>query len=192
MDVKAWTRRTFLGWFVGVALLLALSAVLEAAGVHDMQFHVGLAMAAGVALCQVPLVRARFGVASAWVWASALGMGVPFLVVDLWQPATMSTRLLLSACLGGLGAGVLQMLVLRHRVTRPAGWVLGTSLGWTLATALVQATSLTMAYRPPRAFMLLLAALNLVIILSASVVLGWVTGLTVRRTTVGLPASASS
>jgi hypothetical protein len=183
LDLRSWTRRTFLGWFVGVAFLLALSALLESTGIDDKQFHVGLAMAAGVGLCQMGLIRERFGVSTAWVWASALGMGIPFLAIDLLQPGEYPFKLMISAGLGGVGLAVLQYLLLTAHVRHPGLWIVGTSAGWMLSAAMVHATSLTMAIRPPRQLLLVLALLNLLIILTGSVVLGMITGRTIERTT---------
>jgi hypothetical protein len=182
-NLKAWVRHTFLGWLLGVVILLSLSSLLEAADVRPMQFPVGVGMAAGVALCQLPLTRAYLGVSYGWLWASILGMGLPFLAMDLWHPDAMPGKLMLTAGLGSAGLALLQHRLLGTRIRRTGLWLLGTSGGWVLSAAMVYATGLTMALRPPRQWVLLMALLNLLLILAGSLVLGLVTGYTIVQAT---------
>lgn len=183
LDLRVWTQRTFLGWCLGIVLLLALSVAFAAAGIRPVQFPAGLAMATGVALCQMTLVKARLGVGWTWVWASALGMSVPFVALDLLTPTTGPTKLLASALLGSVGLALCQYRLLPHHIASPARWVLGTCSGWILSAALVLTTGLTMAIRPPGRLVLAVALLNLLLILVGGVVLGLVTGYTIVQAT---------
>src|SRR5512141_848408 len=80
--VLPWVFATFGGWILGVVLVLVISAVLET--IHfGSQFPVGLGMGLGVGLAQWLVARKWFGASSHWMWASAVGMAVPFLISDL-------------------------------------------------------------------------------------------------------------
>ncbi len=102
-----------------------------------------IGMGLSVGFMQWWTARSSFRPTSQWIWASAIGMGTPFVfsdVIGTSHGASDITYLVaLNAGLGGLLAGWWQRHILRPRFVRPNGWIAASIVGWTLAAALPSA-----------------------------------------------------
>jgi hypothetical protein len=160
-------------------VLFALAG--EAIGIGGAQALVGLGMGTGVGLLQGRAVRTFLGRALPWTLASAVGLALPFLVVDV---ATRGTRnpqysVMLCVALGGLIVGGCQALLLRPRVIGAAWWFAGSAAGWGLAAAMTGLTDTLGKANSLRG--VLGAAVYLGTVAAAGVVLGVTTGSVLHR-----------
>lgn len=181
LPIGRWTRTTFLGWLVGVVLIIVLSSFLDSIGIEHMQFYIGIGMGTGVGLTQWMLLRKLFAVRTSWIWASIVGMGLPFILLDLVLADTFSNKLPLSVALGGITTGILQYRILKNHFQKASHWIIGCSIAWILATVTVLTVDYTMTVRATGLTNLLLALLNLSLILSGGLILGIITGMTFKK-----------
>lgn len=175
-----WIKATFLGWLVGVVLIVVLSSLLDAIGIEDMQFYLGVGMGAGVSFFQWRVLRKFVPVNSNWIWFSVLGMGIPFVIMDFFMTAQTSQKLVISISVCALITGVIQYFLLKQYSPKSQLWILASFLGWTLAALAIHAIDYTMKMRvviPPLAG----AFINLLLILGSGVVLGVITGIVLKR-----------
>jgi len=117
-----WWRATFLGWFVGFAIVVILALCWDLFG-GGAQFMVGVGMGAGVGYLQGRVLKTPL--ASAWQWwvTSAVGMGTPFILHDLLGLGGVHFpfSVPIYVVVGGLIVGLLQWRLL-HRISSRAGW----------------------------------------------------------------------
>lgn len=137
ITMSRWVRATWLGWLLGVPMVILLALVGEAVGIGGAQFIVGAGIGIGVGWLQGRAIRPLLGAAWPWVWSCAVGLALPFLVTDL---ATLMERpvefsLSRAVAAGGLLVGIWQALLLHRRVRGTGWWVFASALGWTLAAA---------------------------------------------------------
>jgi hypothetical protein len=138
---RAWIRITFLGWLFGIVLVMAIAFMTEMVGIRAAQIPVGLGMGLGVGLAQERTLRPLLGERPTWRWASALGLALPFLIVDLARllgnPIPYSLYPGLAAA--GVTAGAAQAYALRpHPISAPL-WILANALGWSAGASMVAA-----------------------------------------------------
>jgi hypothetical protein len=176
-----WIKATFWGWLLGIILLIMLSSILDGMGIENMQFYIGIGMGAGVGLTQWLLLKRYRAINASWIWASLLGMGMPFVILDFIMPHTVKYKLPLSVALGGLLVGVFQYLVLKKQFQRSSVWILTSLAGWTIAAVIVLAIDLTMKIKVAGSLTLVLALVNLLIMLLGGVALGLITGGTMKK-----------
>lgn len=179
-SLTQWTISTFLGWLLGVVFILGLSSLLDALGIENMQFYLGIGMGAGVGLIQWLRLKKFLPISLNWMWFSALGMGVIFIIFDLIAKETFSHKVALSVILGAAAAGFLQAQLLKAHSLKSYTWVLYNCLGWSLGVGTVFLVDYTMKLQSA-GHNLFLALLNLVLILAGGVVLGIVSGLGLRQ-----------
>ena len=146
VSLRPWIRITFLGWLLGIVLVVALALAGEAVGVRGSQIAVGLGMGLGVGIAQERALGPLLGGAHAWRWASAGGLAVPFLAVDvarlLGHPLPYSLYVAIIAA--GLTAGAAQARLLKPVGVSPVAWIGASLAGWTTASLLAAlADSLT-------------------------------------------------
>lgn len=130
----AWVRATWLGWLLGIPLVVVTALLGEAIGVGGAQAMVGLGMGIGVGWMQSRALRGWLPRVAPWLWSSALGLALPFLATDIAKAAGLSVPYSLYVCLGlgGLVVGLWQARLLRG-LLRPAPWILASLVGWLLA-----------------------------------------------------------
>ena len=179
--VKRWILATFGGWFLGVILILMLSGVLDSAGIEGMQFYLGLGMGSGVGLVQWFSLRKMVAVSYFWILYSALGMGIPFIIFDLIPGGTISYKLPLSISLGALTVGLLQFTILKKYSAKAYLWIFGSFIGWILSVATVFIIDYTMAIKVSGYMNLVMALINLLLILAGGIVLGIISGITLKK-----------
>jgi hypothetical protein len=160
-----WVLATFGGWVLGVVLVLLLAAIGEGAHVGN-QFAVGIGMGLGVGYAQWRVARKWFGATTQWIWASAVGMGTPFVLLDvlgIWRDKGWFVFVI--AVLGGLLSSVWQRRMLQSRSVKANWWVPACILGWGVAAAL-----------PPALLLPGPHVSNIGVIASGGIALGVVTG----------------
>jgi len=133
-----WVRATSLGWLVGFGLMIVLAIAWDIIG-GGAQFMVGVGMGAGVGYLQGRVVGEWIESVRAWLLASIIGMGAPFVLWDIGAATGMDFpfSLPLSVVMGGLLVGVLQRRVLRPHSDRANWWVPVCTVGWALPAGLI-------------------------------------------------------
>jgi len=174
---RQWIVFSSLGWIVGVIAVILISGPLEAVGLGKTA--VGLGMTGGVSAVQWIALRNRFVHAARWMPASLLGMGIPFLLIDLFRDSLPLTgedqRMIAATAVGTLLLAALQHLwVLRERVSLFA-WLGVNLVGWLLALALpfVFSVSRINAWQLPGAVKILFSFAT---VLGGGLIIGWMTG----------------
>ena len=181
VPLAVWLRATWLGWLLGVPLIVLLALMGEAVGIGGVQVLVGLGMGTGVGLLQGRALRSVLGRAGPWICSSALGLALPFLIADVAAAARWDVTYSLHWCvaIGGLIVGIWQALLLRARFTGLLWWVAGSTAGWSLAAATAAIADLLRQTGSLRG--LGGAAAYLATVMAGGLVLGMITGLVMRR-----------
>jgi hypothetical protein len=166
-----WLRGTFYGWLLGFVLVILGALAGGAIGMGESQFIVGVGMGAGVGFVQARTAKRWLDAPWRWTGASLLGLGAPFIAIDLLGLTGVETPNFVPVWVlaGGLLAGWLQRGLLRRVSGRSGWWVAASGAGWTLAA--VPAMIGGLLPRSPW-----VALVNLVLILSGGLILGAVTG----------------
>ena len=129
----AWIRATWLGWILGLPILIGLALLGEAVGVGGVQFIVGLGMGAGVGLMQARALRGVIASPPAWFKATCLGLAAPFALADIaTRVIGLPFSLPVAVAAGGLLAGVLQARLLTNEPRARRRWEIGSGVGWLL------------------------------------------------------------
>ncbi len=163
-----WLRATWLGWLLGVPLIIVLALV-------------GVGMGIGVGLMQGRVIRRILNRRVAWVWTTIVGLGIPFLVTDIskfagWQ---LPYSLLVLIAVGGLIVGLWQALILSSQLYKIGLWTAASALGWSLAAL---TASIADSLRRSQAIRGIWGALiYLGIVAAGGLILGSVTGVCLAR-----------
>jgi hypothetical protein len=169
-----WILATALGWVVGIPVMMLMFAGAEAVGLSEGQFAIGLGMGATVGFLQWRQARRSFGATSAWFWASAVGMTLPFALCDLVGYGLDGMALIAPTALGALLVGLGQHRLFGIRGLRTYCWVPASVIAWALAAA----TNLAILPIPDHPTSGLLQWLRpLLAFGSGGIVLGLITGL---------------
>lgn len=174
-----WLWVTFAGWFLGVVLILVLSGMFDSLEIEGFQFYLGVGMGLGVGVVQWLLLRKKVS----WLWfaASTVGMGLPFVFFDFFPLISGDFKLPVCVFLGSVLTGSLQFLLLKTKGANALIWIPGSIAGWTVAACSVFLINLTRQIKVSGYMNLVLALVNLVLILSGGVILGLLTGLSIKR-----------
>lgn len=131
----SWVRLTWLGWLLGVLIIIVLALIGEAVGIGGAQVLVGAGMGTGIGLMQVRVRGSVLDKPAQWIWSCIIGLGAPFLVTDVSKVAgwNLPYSLWVSIGLGGLIVGNWQALILRSRHRKTGLWIVASVLAWTLA-----------------------------------------------------------
>ncbi len=179
-NTSRWIKATFFGWLLGLVFILLLSALLDGLGIEHLQFYLGTGMGAGVGFMQWRYLSKTISMHGKWFWTSAIAMSGAFFVFDLFMPE-IPFKPVLSIAAGSLAVGLFQSRLLKNYMPGAYRWVYGSFAGWTLAVATVFVVDYTRLLGLPN---LLTAVINLLLILAGGVVLGIVTGLVLKKTTI--------
>ncbi len=168
-----WVRGTFWGWLLGFVLIIVLAMAWDMIG-GGAQFMIGIGMGAGVGFAQGRVARQWLNGTKRWVWASVIGMGVPFVVADLVKTVGFEFlySLPLSVAMGGLLVGWLQRRLLFSLSDRANWWVPACLAGWSFAAGTTVLSDSLRGDAPGLWGALLYVAL----VLCGGVILGVVTG----------------
>ncbi len=184
ISLKKWTLSTFLGWLLSVVFILILSGIFDGLGIEGYQFYLGISVGMGVGLTQWLRLKKYSSIGIKWVWYTALGAGLPFLIFDLlkiYGHINFGERYLLySVSVAGLSVGALQHLLLKPYTTKAANWIPLSLIGWVCAALTVLALDYTkhVSSNP-----MIGLVLNLSLILGGGAVLGLITGSFITKTT---------
>jgi hypothetical protein len=180
ISVSKWTLSTFLGWMLGVILVILFSVVMESFGVEELQFHIGLAMGLGIGFAQWWTLR-KFLISKQWIWYTAIGLSVPFIAMEILPTKLYNLKLPVCVTIGSVIIGILQSRLLKAQFIPANRWIASSVIGWTLAAITIYAMELVMLVRGqfPN---LILALANLLLILAGGVVLGIITGVAFKKT----------
>ncbi len=138
LTFNRWVEATTLGWLLGFGLVVILAIAWDQVG-GSAQFMVGVGMGAGVGFMQARVLGEWVEPTRRWIWATTIGMGLPFLLWDLGGAVGIEGffSLPISMVVGGLLVGVLQSILLRSRVTRTSWWIPANLVGWGLPAAAI-------------------------------------------------------
>ena len=134
-----WVRLSGAGWMLGIPFVAALALLGEAVGIGGIQVLVGLGMGAGMGWMQGRLMHGVLQQFWPWFWSCVVGLGVPFLAVDMVKLASRDFPFYPYSCvvLSGLLVSIWQYVLLRARFQNAGWWIAGSLLGWSLAAGLV-------------------------------------------------------
>ena len=177
MLFSLWVRATFVGWILGIPLIIALALLGEAVGIGGSQVLVGAGMGTGIGLMQGRVIRGIIHKSSLWVWSSAAGLSLPFFVTDISNAAGwgLAYSLPIAVTLGGIIVGGWQAFILRPRFRKVWFWAAASALGWTLAAGTVAVADPLVRSWSVRG--LWGAVLYLGIVATGGLILGLVTGI---------------
>jgi hypothetical protein len=170
-----WVVASSAGWVCGVIVVLMLAELQDLLHVGN-GVYVGAGMGWTIGFAQWRVARTWFGATSPWMWASTIGVTIPFLLADLvgaqWDRDGLYLIPALAAA-GGLLAGLWQRSSLRSHSGKTNWWVAASAAAWMCPALLIQL--IIVPYRPRTP---LDAVRNTGSILLGGVVLGLVTGST--------------
>lgn len=181
LTIVQWTTSTFWGWLLGIVLIIGLSSLLDLMGIEDMQFYVGLGMGAGVGYTQWLLLRKHIPTSKNWIWFSAAGMGIPFIILDLLLTKSFTYKMPLGVVLGAILVGFLQFRLLKYYSEKANLWIWSSIAGWILGVLAVLTIDYTKQLLPYLSSNLLLALINLLLILVGGIILGVITGIALKK-----------
>ncbi len=179
--VIRWTKATFWGWLLGVVFILMISSFLDSIGIEGMQFYLGVGMGAGVGFAQWLSLKKYIQLNTNWIWFSILGMGVPFIIIDFIPNETIPHKLPFSIPLGAITAGFLQYLLLKNHLQKANLWIIGSFIGWSLGVATVFIIDYTNHLKSIISLNLVIALVNLLLILAGGIILGVISGNTMKK-----------
>ena len=144
-DMVKWTVSTWVGWVVGIPLILILNFVGSALGVPENQAVIGIGMGLTLGLVQAGMMKGLLREYMSWVWMNMLGLGVGFFVWDLVRepilvPLEDILSLMISAGTAGIASGLLM-----DRLINKGRWTVTlltpiVALGWMGAAVMVAAS----------------------------------------------------
>lgn len=105
--------------------------------------YIGVGMGWSIGFAQWRIARKWFGATSQWMWASTIGVTIPFLLADLvgtqWDRGRWYLIPSLAAA-GGLLSGLLQRSSLRSHSDKSNWWVAASGAAWMCPALLIQLT----------------------------------------------------
>jgi len=172
-----WVRATWVGWVLGIPLIIALALIGEAIHIGGAQVLVGAGMGIGIGLMQGRAIRGVLGKFAPWFWSCTVGLAVPFLAADIAKAAKwdFAYSLYVSVAFGGLIVGGWQAFLLRSRFHHTGWWIVGSAVGWTLAAGMAAVADSLSRSHSFRGIWGALAYLG--IVTGGGLILGLVTGL---------------
>ncbi len=165
-----WTRATLYGWALGFAFIAAMRFIWDAAGFGDAQFIVGLGIGLGTAITQRSILKSHLPNANAWVWTGALGMTIPFAMIDFFGADAIGLEG--AAAFGGLLTGFLQRSVLQKTIPNANLWIILSTIGWVLSVTAFRVSETVPLFEPSW----LSTTVVLALILTGGLILGVVSG----------------
>jgi hypothetical protein len=173
---RKWVWATWLGWLLGLPLIIVLALAGETVGLGGAQFLVGAGMGIGTGFMQGRVVRRIHVPMNLWLCITAAGLTAPFLITDLAKVLRWDVPYTLYVCvaLGGLLAGLGQAQLLRRRFKKTGWWVFASTLGWILAASTAAIANSLPKWARVRGVLGALAFLGITAL--GGLVLGFVTG----------------
>lgn len=135
---RRWVLATTIGWVVGIvaafiAAHLVVQIVYPVLG-YESNLVVGLCLGAVVGYVQRRFAPNPITASGWWILSTSIGMGIPFVVVEIaraiWSGIPLGLVPILAV--GGLITGLLQLRNMRRHSRRSGWWVLASIVGWGL------------------------------------------------------------
>jgi hypothetical protein len=174
LSKKYWLLANFLGWTIGVMVIIGLSGILDQFGLEGFQFYVGLGMGLAIATTHALYLEADFKSKTGFILKGGFGMSIPFLIGDIIFPQANGIKLMICVLLGAILFSVFTFSkktgnnsLARHLLTY--------TLAWIIASAPIFLISLTMQIHTGNMGKLLIAFLNLGLILFGGIIMGLTT-----------------
>jgi hypothetical protein len=173
-----WIRSTWIGWLIGVPLIVIFALLGEMLGIGGSQGLVGLGMGAGVGWMQRRVLAPVLDRSIRWLWATMIGLSIPFVGYDLLRlmNVEMAFSLYVAVAIGGGIVGLWQGLILVPLGVSLAAWMLASLAGWSAAAAMAGAIPVTAGPSGIAGALLYLATVAV-----GGAIPGLVTGLVLRR-----------
>lgn len=178
---NSWILYSSLGWVLGVVLVILISSPLELIGLGKTA--VALGMTGGVSMAQWFVLR-RESTAYRWVLASLVGMGIPFILLDLFRNdiplPSEDSKMIATTAVGALFLSVLQRHWFLGSKVPMASWIVANLSAWLLALAVpfLLSVSRINSWHLPGAISVLLGFIT---ILAGGPIIGWLTGVVLVR-----------
>lgn len=177
LSLTKWVRSTFLGWLIGIALILILASAFEAVGISNLHFFMGIGMGFGVGFMQWKMLNKIIPIGKRWIWYAMLGLTLPFLTFDLLPYFTRikfpEYQVSIPIALGGISVGALQLKLLKSYTKKTDLWVVANILGWIIAGLSILCIDYTDRISSNVS---ILFALNLSLMLVGGIILGLISG----------------
>jgi len=134
-----WILVTSIAWPVGIIGSFIVAHIVNIIYPKETNLVVGLCVGAVVGYSQRFVLRKQITVDGWWGLACAIGLGVPFIVVVIFDevgfklPDLPSVQLLsrtIIGIIGGLLSGLFQLRLLKPYSTKAGWWILASSIGW--------------------------------------------------------------
>lgn len=184
VPLRKWIVFTSIGWLSGIILILLFSGILESFGISGMQFNLGLGMGCGIGFFQWLLLRKWVNTPFPYFIFTALGMGLPFLLLDLISNLEQEWNMLGGTITGGACAAYLQSTLFPNSHFQRLKWILFSMLGWLASLGCILLITYTNAFKSESSNLLLLALINLTLILIGGPIMGFITGKVLQNTSI--------
>jgi hypothetical protein len=180
---RGWLRATWLGWLLGIPVIVLFALAGEMMGVGGSQVFVGAGLGAALAIFQGRAVLPLGVRPIAWRISCIFGLALPFLAYDLATlfGAEIAFSLPVAATIGGALMGGWQALLLHGRIRGAPWWIPVTTIGWALAAVAVYVADHLVRGTGSRGVSG--ALLFLLLVAAGGLLLGAVTGLALSRMT---------
>ncbi len=149
--LQRWTLATFSGWILGFVATLLVAKLVNSLYPHVSKLVVGVCIGAAVGVAQFHVFSLYRPVSRWWVFASSIGLGLPFIVLGVLDAIGLQSveasgaqylaRTLLLGAPGGLLSALLQLRCLRQHFKSPAWWLAINSAGWGMCWLLFSLTA---------------------------------------------------
>lgn len=181
---KKWVLINFSGWFLGIVLVLTLSVLFDSLHIEDWQFIVGVGMGLGVGFAQWLALRKQIPVTLNWILFTALGLSIPFLIFDFishfGNQSVGDYYIFICVVIGGIVVGLLQQNLLKMHIANTQNWMVTNTVGWMLAVLTFSAINYTKQLHLSNLGQFFA---NLILILAGGPILGYATGISLKKIT---------
>lgn len=141
-----WILAISIAWPVGGILAIILSyAVVNLFYPEETNLIVGLVIGGAVGFAQWFILKKTFKVNGWWIVASAIGFGLPIILVVIWfemlghESGLIENEILnrvLIGALGGMLVGLLQIIILKPLSNKALWWIVINILAWGISSGL--------------------------------------------------------
>ncbi|MFA6598142.1 MAG: hypothetical protein WCS69_10495 [Ignavibacteriaceae bacterium] len=136
---------TGIAWPVGIILAIVLSyAVVNQFYPKETNLIVGLCLGALVGYSQWFVLKKYFKISTWWIWASTIGIGLPFVAEVNYLEFSGSENSLIKSeflgqiivlSIGGLLTGLFQLKIIKALSKRSIRWIIISTLAWGISWA---------------------------------------------------------
>lgn len=135
-----WVLATSIGWPVGFIGSIILSyTVVNLIYPKETNLIVGISLGLAVGYSQWYVFKKFMNLSSWWIWSTAIGMGIPFIMTVAWaefggaQDNLIENEILgrfITGAIGGILIGLPQTRILRPFTEKTAWWPVASMLAW--------------------------------------------------------------